>query len=235
MNASKITKYGFFPLLAALSLAAQGAVVPVSTQSGLGANDSIDWGQLGASPYTPVPSGSPVVSQLGYNATVSNGTGVPLQRQNDGDPWGGNFAYGEHLLYNGGMYGGGAIIITFASGVYGAGAHIEGDTYGPFTGTVSAYDANGDVLGTYTFNGVSTSAGDNSAVFAGFLDSSPDIRSISFTANVTIFGNLPSDFALGTLYTTAVPEPSTLVGGLLAVAFVLGTGPAKRILGRRVV
>lgn len=148
-----------------------------------------------------------------------------------GVSWNGNFAAGMGLIYNGVLTLGntpGGILLSFDSPVYGAGAYIQEDFFGPFTGTISLYDSGFILLGTYSHDGVSDS-NVGTALFLGAFDATPDV-------SYALFDTQDDVFAIGTLkiQTTgqgAVPEPGTL---LLVGPSLLGlAGVLRRRMSRK--
>lgn len=167
-------------LLLTLNAISGQAASFVGTRAGLNGNDFVDWGTVGPS-GTTLSNPFNITSNNGLPAVVTGGTYRSDQGSSD---FNGNFAPGDHLLFEPDIFG--TITIDFATGIYGAGAQIE--TSDPtsaltFTGTISAYDQNLGLLGTFNFSGIATSAADNSATFAGIIDSTPDIYRLVFTAN----------------------------------------------------
>ncbi len=156
-------------------------------------------------------------------ATVSTSNGTNLERRDQSSDWGGNFAPGDHLIWNQDAQG--DIVVNFGMGVFGVGAQVQTDFFGAFTGTISAFGSTGNLLGSFMFNGNSTSDADNSAVFAGILDTTPDIFSVSFSATDQ-FGSV--GFAINQLDivtgTQGVPESGAtlpLLGlGIVALGFM---------------
>jgi hypothetical protein len=200
-------------LAAASSLQAQ---ILVGSSTALDANDAVGWSNL-APLFTVFGSGAHYASSNGLAITVSSDTGGVLEVAQQGNGIAGNFNPGEFLLFN---QQSGAITISFSHGIYGAGAQVEGDNYGSFNGTISAYGASDNLLGSFVFSGISNGAGDGSAVFAGILSSTPDIYHISFWAP----NGGVADFAMGTLDLNApspVPEPTTMSFGVLLLPFGL--------------
>jgi hypothetical protein len=113
-----------------------------------------------------------------------------------------------------GLSQGGPLTLSFSTGISAGGAQIQGSGLGAFTATISAFDINDILLGTFSENGNSTTAADNSAIFIGLVSTAADIFSLSF--------DLPREesFSVNAVSladpSTDVPEPATL--------FLLGTG-----------
>jgi hypothetical protein len=175
----------------------------------LGANDGVDWGVLGPE-ETMVPNPFGVVSIGGAALTVSEAPG-PFLRLDEGTSWWGNFALGDHLLYTDTIFGGGhgPIAIHFAAPVRGAGAQIQSDYYGDFVARISAYDAGGNLLGSFTEAGTSNGNEDNSAIFIGIRTNAANITTIVFSMDVAMTD--PTDFGINRL--DFVTGPTTPVGG----------------------
>ena len=175
----------------------------VTSVGALGANDSIDWGQLGPT-FTVLSSPQSVTSAGGLGAVVSSAGGV-FERRDEMNGWAGNIgAEGTALLWN--QQVGPDITLTFAHPVFGAGAQIQADYYGGFTAQILA--SNGAVLGSFTENGTSDCCS-NTAIFIGLLSTTANIASIEFTLTAAAY-DTTSDFAIGPVaLTTGVPELGT--------------------------
>jgi hypothetical protein len=190
------------------SSASHASIIGITSLSG---TDSIDWLQLGPT-YTVLAGPQNFTSTGGLTGVVSS-VGNVLERRDQNNGWGGNFAPGAHLLWD--RQVGPDITLTFSQGVFAVGAQIQSDYYGPFTAQV--FGEGGINLGTFTENGNSTSNGDNSAIFIGLQSTSADIMSIQFTlTNATL---APNDFTIGPvqLSMSAVPEPATW--GMMLLGF----------------
>ena len=74
----------------------------------------------------------------------------------------------------------GPVSLAFQHAVWGVGTQIESTWKGDFTAFVSAYDANNNLLGTFTEAGVSNQQGDNSAIFIGVWSTSDNIARVTF-------------------------------------------------------
>jgi hypothetical protein len=154
-------------------------------------------------------------------ATVSTEDFSGLVRVDEGLSWNGNFTFGSHLISNN-TFSYFPLTISFASPIGGAGAQIQLDRNGPFTATIQAFSGTTN-LGTFTEDGVSTTAEDGSAIFIGVLDTKAEITSI-----VLGIDNPPAsfgDFAINSLLINssgAVPEPASLPLATIALSIVLG-------------
>ena len=200
-------------LLAAAGVAS-AAVTLLGSRGQVGAGGVVDWLALGPE-FTSVSNGS-VVNPV----TISGSTGTFTVLT--GSTFNGDFLATETVLSLfdlGGGSGAGTFTIDFASGVYAAGAQVQANLFGAFSGLISAFDAANMLLGSYTINGNNAGNGDGSASFAGIASTAGDIRRLVFSG----FGN---DAAINRLsYQTVgassptVPEPGTwwLAGGALAM------------------
>ena len=128
----------------------------------------------------------------------------------------GDFTPGANLLINQGpaTY----FDLNFASPVSGAGFRIDAGMSNYYTATLTALDAQGDVLGTFSEDGWA-----GSQTFIGVTSSLSDISKLEVSANPTygagiIIGNVA--------VTDSVPEPST--SGLVAGVGLLALGAAAK-------
>ncbi|MGI8956965.1 MAG: hypothetical protein ACR2II_08640 [Chthoniobacterales bacterium] len=223
MKKKIVLSLAFLVAFAAIASQVQATPVFVGSRAVLNGNDFIDWSAAGPA-FTVLTSPFTVPTNLGMTATVSTSNSTSLERRDQGNGWAGNFAPGDPLIWN--QDAGGDIVVNFGMGVFGAGAQVQSDFFGAFTGTISAFGQTGNLLGSFTFNGNSTSDGDNSAVFAGILDDTADIFSVSFSV-VDIFGG--NNFAINQLDivkggSQGVPESGAtlpLLGlGIVALGFM---------------
>jgi len=197
----------------------QATLTFVNSRGALGSTaDTVDWSALGADFSTP--SGPFAISSLsGHLVNVSFPTPGLAQRWTQGPGstlYNGNFATGDALLWSGGA--GGPLSIDFGSGVSAAGLQIQTDEYVPFTATLEAFGSGNILLNTFTFNGNSTTLGNNSAIFAGVQSTAQDIVRLRYSVTGTQF---PEFFAVNQLsILPPIPEPATGLTGL-ACLFVI--------------
>ena len=201
-------------LIVLAGTSARSQTVFVGSESDFGAPAGyIFWGSLGP-PFTSVSQPFTINTTIpGLSATVSQQNGENFQRRDQNVGWAGSFAPGAELLWTQGTNG--PMNLVFNSPLSGFGTQIESDFYGFFTGSISAYDPSNVLLGTFSFSGTTTSAGDNSAPFVGVM-SSTGIGRIELSVDQEDFAinevRLNGNGVVGPV----VPEPATLT--------LLGTG-----------
>jgi hypothetical protein len=213
------------------------AVSLVTNRAELRSNDSIDWSSLGQvlNPFSPNfadfldfsftgtsaggldldidinPINPPITSPFVFK-TAPIPQGIPT-----------NFANGDFLLFTGLQFGQfpapgnpGPISITFAQPVRGAGAQIAVDDEPNFTGTIKAFDINGNLLDSFSVAGTSSTALDNSAIFLGVSSTQAEISRIEFSSN---FNNRAIGINTLSINNPAIPEPSSTIA-----IIVMGSG-----------
>ena len=162
-----------------------------------------------------------VTGTVGLNGGFQN-----FYNLQEGSTWNGQFANGEGILYNGRLFGNtdAGFVATFDQGIRGVGAFIQSDYYGPFTATITLFDASYQVLGSFTANG-NSGFGPGTALFIGAYDNVP-IYAAEFDV-IDQFGL--NDVAIGQMNINTTPEPGTLV---LFGSSVLGlAGYLRRRIG----
>jgi hypothetical protein len=195
-------------------------------------NNPVDWcvnfgcgGQQLGSPQNWAATNPPNTGMIGLVSSQN------MQNLQQGTSWNGNFSAGMGLIYNGVLTLGntpGGILVSFNQPVFGAGAYIQEDAFGPFTGIVTLYDSSFTFLGTFSAPGNSdTNVG--TALFIGAYDGTADVSYALFDTNDDIFAI--GEMRLATMAVTTTPEPGTL---LLVVPSMLGlAGIVRRRLTRK--
>jgi hypothetical protein len=220
-------------LLALAAVRPAYADLSLSTdRTSLNASDSVDW--LSAGVDGSLPNSPFSVSTLGgIPLVVSDGDAHSFSRLVEGTDWegshGGNFTVGDNVLYNNAF---GAISVSSTTSFAKIGAQIQSLTFGTFVARISAYDAQQNLLATFTEAGVSNSNKDGSAIFIGVKGTglgAPAIATVVFSLD-SASGGEPERFAinglsLSPITAAAVPEPSTLLcwvtAGLLGLGYSL--------------
>jgi hypothetical protein len=203
-------------VLIATIAARADSLVPVTSQSAQGANDSVRWSQLGAD-ATMLGLTSTVRSVGGSSITLSlAGTGSLVSVVCPAPPcsWAGSgFTAADTLIWtsDSGNGGNGPVTLTFASGVSGAGAMIQADGPGQFTAQIEAFNG-ATSLGSFTV--VSDASGD--AAYMGVLDQSgANITSVVFSLTTCV--GACTDFAIDTVN---LDTPSTAPAATLTPSSV---------------
>ncbi|MEM9905835.1 MAG: PEP-CTERM sorting domain-containing protein [Cyanobacteria bacterium P01_D01_bin.44] len=216
----------------------------VTDRSALNATDQLNWSGVGtvvgpitdllppADPSIFLPNTFVATSQAGQAVMVEiPSTELPgvlspfVFQTTSGDGIETNFANGDYILFTGSALGPppatgnpGPITLTFAEPVFGAGAQIAVGTVFDFTATLTAFDEQGQVLGSFSVPGMSSEALDNSALFLGAVDEQPRIAKLEFKASEPTSPIGINQLGLVTREAnTTVPEPSMLLGMLTLV------------------
>ncbi|WP_293149468.1 MULTISPECIES: hypothetical protein [unclassified Microcoleus] len=202
----------------------------VSDRATLGATDRLDWSVLGPvqPPFRVLPNSFSVTSEQGLGINVSipraatGGVTPPLLFQTLPSPGiATNFASGDFILLTGLKPGPppavgnpGPLTITFDRPVAAAGTQIAVDDVFLFTASISAFDSANNLLASFSTQGTSSLALDNSAQFLG-------VRSDVANISRLVYSSSENNRALGInalSIAEAVPEPSNIAATAVAGA-----------------
>ncbi|UFP96816.1 hypothetical protein [Gloeobacter morelensis] len=142
--------------------------IAIQERAGLGADDGVDWADLGT-PYTRLESSfvARSIAGMAVQVEVAGHKAPPLVLESCPANHT-NFALGEMVLFTGLEQNPGPIVLVFSEPVWGAGAQIQPDYPGAFTGGLEAFDAQDRPVASVRRAGLSTTACDGSAIFLGF-------------------------------------------------------------------
>jgi len=229
--------------VAGSSLPALAGITQVTSPSNLLANSTVSIGSLGSS-GTIVASGSTATTTSGTSVTFTGSRSLYSMEQSL--DWNGNFLPGDDLLYS---WGNTSITIDPSELVQGAGLQIQSGTLGNYYAQLSALDSSGNILGSVTGSGFSTTAADGSALYLGLSSSSYDIDKLvvqllsptpklgKFSiGNIGIVEGAYSFAASGSpgsgSYGAASPVPESTSAGFLGGISLVVLGMWKRARGR---
>jgi hypothetical protein len=209
---------GVMCLGAAVKLASASSFTLTNNPAGIGTAFTIHWG-------APGPDLTPVASPLTQGqVTVS---GAPAFTIFSGATYNADFLPTDWVLslFDGNSFTPlpGIFRIDFATPVNSAGARVQPNFFGAFSGTISAFGASNALLASFNVSGTNGGNGDGSAVFAGIISDSPNIARLEFAGfgDGAAIGELRAGSAA-----TAVPEPCTF-------AMLMGGGALAAFRGRR--
>lgn len=214
----------------------------VSDRAALEGTDRVDWSILGpvSPPFKVLPNSFSVTSEQGLGVNVNiplaatPGVTPPLLFQtlpSPGIPT--NFASGDFILVTGlrpdpqpAVGNPGPLTITFDRPVAAAGTQIAVDDTFLFTALISAFDSDNNLLGSFSTQGTSSLALDNSAQFLG-------VRSDVANISRLVYSSSEGDRALGInslSIAEAVPEPSNIAATIFAGLGLLAVKIKRRSL-----
>ena len=204
------------PLLAMLAVQSSFAnVILITSRASLSVADELLMSAVGPD-GTTMSSGFSAdtlhANTVAFTDSGSNGFSVLEQ----GNEWSGNFADTDLILWTGNINTLNSdavpVTMTFTSLIGGVGMQIQPDNFGTsFIASIDVFDSTNTNIGSFTENGNSTSAGDNSAPFIGVQSTSANIKKI--TINIVSPTGLDFTFnelSLGSAALAATPEPSSL-------------------------
>ena len=220
--------------LSFMSLAGANAdtLKQITSSSAQAANDALAWSQQGS-------DGTVLAASFSATTTMSNSVTVGMGAANSiisvvcpATPcsWTGTgFTASHSLLWSSdvGNGGSGPVTIIFSKGISGAGALVQADLPGAFTGEIEVYNGT-TLLATYTVS--SDTAGD--PVYLGALDESgPNINKVVFS--LTACASLCTDFGVDTVNVnaaTAAPVVTLTPTGLTFASTVVGSTTAAQVV-----
>ncbi|ESA35252.1 pep-cterm exosortase interaction domain protein [Leptolyngbya sp. Heron Island J] len=217
------------------------AITFVSDRSALQGTDSLDWSSLGRV-FTGVPDPNVFLGDS-FTATTESGLGLTVEIPATTNPAilppfvfqtlsGGietNFADGDFILFTGLLPAPppapgnpGPVTLIFDQPVAAVGSQIAVDDIFSFTGFISAFDIDGNLLDTFSAPGSSSLALDNSAAFFGVASDEANIARVAFSSSVSTSAIGINALSLVPGTTTSVPEPATTVALLLGCGLMVG-------------
>ncbi|MBV8682098.1 MAG: PEPxxWA-CTERM sorting domain-containing protein [Caulobacteraceae bacterium] len=161
--------------------------------------DSINFGQPSLTSFTGVTNG-------GVSFTLNNpGNGYSILTQ--GSSWNGDFSTGAPVLFD--NYTSGAVVFSFASPISSlTNVGIEANFYGPYTGTLAAYNAAGALVSEDVINFSSS-----------FAPGTIPMWSVSGPGIVTVVASATDDGdGIGLGPSSLVPEPASWAMMLVGIA-----------------
>jgi hypothetical protein len=206
------------------------AITFVRDRNLLPSNDQIEWSNLGKilNPFAPNPNdflsnsfSGESSNGLSFSVNIPPTEGditLPFVFQNN-PPAQTNFVPGEYLLFTGfsptviPTGNSNPLTIVFDRNVKAAGAQIaaSGSENINYEVSISAFDDRNNLLGTFSRQGVSSGARDNSAVFLGVKSDTAKIKKLVFQTT-----SLERGFGIDRVSIATVNEPNA---GLMVLIF----------------
>jgi hypothetical protein len=218
--------------IVAAGVARADTLKQITSSASQAANDSLAWSQKGAD-GTVLPVSFTSTTAMANSVTVGLGAANSIISTvctaNPCSWTGTGFTAGHSLLWtsDAGNGGSGPVTLTFTKNVSGAGALIQSDLPGTFTGEIEVYNG-ATLLATYTV--ASDAAGD--PVYLGALDQSgPNINKVVFS--LTTCPSLCTDFGLDTVNVnaaTAAPAVTLTPASLTFASTTVGTTTAAQLV-----
>ncbi|MBD2579675.1 hypothetical protein H6G50_18600 [Oscillatoria sp. FACHB-1406] len=231
---------------AAIALALPVRALTFSTdRAAFNSNDSLDWSSLGkifappidASDFLPFSFSATSQQGLGLNVNVpfppvGSGITPPFVFQTLPPPQGipTNFAPGDFILFSGLLPGRfpapgnpGPLTITFDKPVLAAGTQIATDDTPFFTGFISAFDKDNNLLGEFSAPGTSSVTLDNSALFLGVRSDTANISKLVFQTSVP-----GRAIGINTLSLDRASVPESSIPALGWILGAIGVGLIRR-------
>ena len=218
--------------LLALAVGRADTLKQVTSASSQGSNDSLSWTQKGADGTVQAATFT-VTTVMANSVTAGLGAAnsvVSVVCAATPCSWTGTgFTAGHGLLWtsDAGNGGSGPVTLVFSKSVSGAGALIQADLPGAFTGEIQLFNGS-TLLGTYTV--ASDAAGD--PVYLGALDASgPNINKVVFS--LTACASLCTDFGLDTVNVnaaTAAPAVTLTPTSLTFASTPVGSTTAAQLV-----
>ena len=204
----------------------------VASGSAQAANDSLAWSQKGADGTVLAASFTATTAMANSVTVVMGAANSVISVACSANPcsWAGTgFTAGHSLLWSSdaGNGGSGPVTLTFSHSVSGAGALVQADLPGAFTGEIQVYNGT-TLLATYTV--ASDTAGD--PVYLGAIDQSgPNINKVVFS--LTTCASLCTDFGVDTVNVnaaTAAPAVTLTPTSLAFASTVVGSTTAAQVV-----
>lgn len=197
-------------LLLAAATASQAGVVQMTTRAGAG---GVDWGSFGAE-FTGVANGDSI-APVTVSGAASSFTVL------SGGTFNSDFSATDNVLalldIGTGDLSAGVFQLDFATAVYAAGAQVQANLFGAFSGFIEAFDSSNTSLGSFAVGGSNSGAADGSAVFAGISSTEANIARLVFSGFGDGAGINALSYSRVSLEPVVIPEPGSLALALLAV------------------